>query len=260
MALALDPRRAARPGTAKRFIGLSRMTHSVLDVAHPASGALLVLGAAPSAPIAMDPGTAAGTNGSDAAGSAVPGTAGTPGVPAPGTGAAGAAPTQTTPVPAVASPPVPAAGTSTPRSPASASSSTRATAPATSAASAGASAPAGGSAPTDAAPATAPTTPTPVPAAVAPSPVASAAPAPAPAAEDAIPAGKARVHLQGDAKSVWLQSAGGNFRPGLVPVGTYRIQVFFEGMAAQSVGEVTVGEGEERTIVCHKALSNCKVQ
>lgn len=32
---------------ARKFIGLSRMTHSVLDVAHPAAGAILVLGAAP---------------------------------------------------------------------------------------------------------------------------------------------------------------------------------------------------------------------
>jgi 4-hydroxybenzoate polyprenyltransferase len=39
----------SRPGLARRFVGLSRMTHSVLDVAHPAAGALLVLGAAPGA-------------------------------------------------------------------------------------------------------------------------------------------------------------------------------------------------------------------
>jgi len=32
---------------AKKFFGLSRMTHSVLDIAHPAVGALLVLGAFP---------------------------------------------------------------------------------------------------------------------------------------------------------------------------------------------------------------------
>jgi 4-hydroxybenzoate polyprenyltransferase len=41
-----------RAGAARRFIGLSRMTHSVLDVAHPAAGALLVLGAAPRVGIA----------------------------------------------------------------------------------------------------------------------------------------------------------------------------------------------------------------
>jgi 4-hydroxybenzoate polyprenyltransferase len=41
-----------RGGAARKFIGLSRMTHSVLDVAHPAAGALLVLGAAPSLRIA----------------------------------------------------------------------------------------------------------------------------------------------------------------------------------------------------------------
>ena len=52
MAPASAPRVAARAGAAKRFIGLSRMTHSVLDVAHPATGALLVLGAAPSVPVA----------------------------------------------------------------------------------------------------------------------------------------------------------------------------------------------------------------
>lgn len=68
------------------------------------------------------------------------------------------------------------------------------------------------------------------------------------------------MRLEGDAKSVWLQSAGGNFRPGVVPAGTYRIQVFFDGMASQSVGEVSVGSGQERTIVCRKALANCKVQ
>ena len=38
----------ARTAAVKKFIGLSRMSHSVLDVAHPAAGALLVLGAAPS--------------------------------------------------------------------------------------------------------------------------------------------------------------------------------------------------------------------
>ena len=77
---------------------------------------------------------------------------------------------------------------------------------------------------------------------------------------DAIPEGKARVRLNGDAKSVWLQSTGGNFRPGLIPAGTYRIQVFFDGMDPQSVGDISVGAGEERTIVCHRALVNCKVQ
>ncbi|MGA2547426.1 MAG: UbiA family prenyltransferase [Rectinemataceae bacterium] len=41
----------SRGGAAKKFIGLSRMTHSILDVAHPAAGALLVLGAAPRASI-----------------------------------------------------------------------------------------------------------------------------------------------------------------------------------------------------------------
>jgi len=41
-----------RAGAARKFIGLSRMTHSFLDAAHPAAGALLVLGAAPKASIA----------------------------------------------------------------------------------------------------------------------------------------------------------------------------------------------------------------
>ncbi len=36
-----------KTGAARKFIGLSRMTHSVLDVAHPAAGAILVLGSAP---------------------------------------------------------------------------------------------------------------------------------------------------------------------------------------------------------------------
>lgn len=39
--------RASARASAGKFIGLSRMTHSVLDVAHPAAGAVLVLGAAP---------------------------------------------------------------------------------------------------------------------------------------------------------------------------------------------------------------------
>lgn len=34
---------------ARKFFGLSRMTHSVLDIAHPAMGALLVFGAFPAA-------------------------------------------------------------------------------------------------------------------------------------------------------------------------------------------------------------------
>ena len=42
----------SRASVARRFIGLSRMTHSILDVAHPAAGALLVLGTAPSLRIA----------------------------------------------------------------------------------------------------------------------------------------------------------------------------------------------------------------
>lgn len=42
-----------RANAARKFIGLSRMTHSVLDVAHPAAGALLVLGAAPRASIVV---------------------------------------------------------------------------------------------------------------------------------------------------------------------------------------------------------------
>lgn len=51
MAKASAGRRGA--SAAGKFIGLSRMTHSVLDVAHPAAGALLVLGAAPKASIAI---------------------------------------------------------------------------------------------------------------------------------------------------------------------------------------------------------------
>ncbi len=39
---------ASREGV-RKFFGLSRMTHSILDIAHPAAGALLVLGAFPSA-------------------------------------------------------------------------------------------------------------------------------------------------------------------------------------------------------------------
>ena len=46
------PGGVVRGGAAKKFIGLSRMTHSVLDVAHPAAGALLVLGTTPSVSIA----------------------------------------------------------------------------------------------------------------------------------------------------------------------------------------------------------------
>lgn len=53
MAPASIAREGARAGAARKFIGLSRMTHSVLDVAHPATGALLVLGAAPAAGIAV---------------------------------------------------------------------------------------------------------------------------------------------------------------------------------------------------------------
>ncbi len=37
----------ALAGTARQFFGLSRMSHSVLDIAHPAAGALLALGAFP---------------------------------------------------------------------------------------------------------------------------------------------------------------------------------------------------------------------
>ena len=43
----------ASVGAARKFVGLSRMTHSVLDVAHPAAGALLVLGAVPSLGISL---------------------------------------------------------------------------------------------------------------------------------------------------------------------------------------------------------------
>lgn len=43
---------ASREGV-RKFFGLSRMTHSVLDIAHPAAGALLVLGAFPAASTVM---------------------------------------------------------------------------------------------------------------------------------------------------------------------------------------------------------------
>lgn len=51
MAKASTAGASSRTSAAKKFIGLSRMTHSILDVAHPATGALLVLGAAPRASI-----------------------------------------------------------------------------------------------------------------------------------------------------------------------------------------------------------------
>lgn len=187
-----------------------------------------------------------------------------PAIPSPG-GAPGAPPTAAA-SPAAATP-SPATNTATARTPSpTAAPGTR---PASAATAAAGTTKAAGSptavslAPAEVAPSAAPTAPAAAPAAPATQPVASAvvpAAQPAAPAADVIPAGKARVRLVGDAKSVWLQSAGGNFRPGLVPVGTYRIQVFFEGMAAQSVGEITVAEGQERAIVCHKALSNCKVQ
>jgi 4-hydroxybenzoate polyprenyltransferase len=53
MAGTAEKRAGSRGRTARKFIGLSRMTHSVLDVAHPAAGALLILGAAPKASIAV---------------------------------------------------------------------------------------------------------------------------------------------------------------------------------------------------------------
>ncbi len=40
-------------GKAKLFVGLSRMTHSILDVAHPAIGGLLVFGGFPPTPIIL---------------------------------------------------------------------------------------------------------------------------------------------------------------------------------------------------------------
>lgn len=69
-----------------------------------------------------------------------------------------------------------------------------------------------------------------------------------------------KVVLSGDAKSVWLQSAAGNVRPGNVPPGTYRIKVFFEGVEPRTVGELTVVAGQTTTLHCQKVLSDCKVQ
>jgi len=43
----------AATGSIKKFIGLSRMTHSILDIAHPAAGALLALGTAPRLSVAL---------------------------------------------------------------------------------------------------------------------------------------------------------------------------------------------------------------
>jgi 4-hydroxybenzoate polyprenyltransferase len=43
----MEAKAKAGKGAVRKFVGLSRMTHSVLDVAHPAAGAILVLGAAP---------------------------------------------------------------------------------------------------------------------------------------------------------------------------------------------------------------------
>jgi hypothetical protein len=61
----------------------------------------------------------------------------------------------------------------------------------------------------------------------------------------------ATVTIRGDARSVWLQSAAGNFRAGEVPPGTYKIKVFFEGMDPRNVGEIQLVAGQKATLaVC----------
>ena len=68
------------------------------------------------------------------------------------------------------------------------------------------------------------------------------------------------VRVTGDAKSVWLQSSAGNFRAGELAPGNYTIKVFFEGMEARTVGDVTVVAGQVRTLFCQKAIAQCTLQ
>ena len=89
-----------------------------------------------------------------------------------------------------------------------------------------------------------------------PEPIDVAAPEPEPEPQAA--STTATVTVRGDARSVWLQSASGNFRAGEVPPGTYRIKVFFEGMDPKNVGEISLVAGQQATLVCQRALAVCK--
>lgn len=91
-------------------------------------------------------------------------------------------------------------------------------------------------------------------------------PPPEPESDDApasapppIAAGLARVGVTGDAKSVWLQGSAGNYRlPTDVPAGNYAIQVYFQPGEATTVGQLSLTEGQEKTLRCAVGARSCK--
>jgi serine/threonine protein kinase len=77
-------------------------------------------------------------------------------------------------------------------------------------------------------------------------------PSPAPAA----PRPTATVAAAGDANQIFLIGDDRRLGPGVLPVGTYDIEAWF-GTERVLVGQLTLDEGDEVTITCHKAQATC---
>ena len=72
------------------------------------------------------------------------------------------------------------------------------------------------------------------------------------------PPGMARVVVTGDARSVYFISSTGRLPAGDLPAGSYEVQAFFDGVEPVPTGEITLAEGETRTINCSAGLMVCR--
>jgi serine/threonine-protein kinase len=72
------------------------------------------------------------------------------------------------------------------------------------------------------------------------------------------PAGLARVTVSGDAQRVWLANSSGNFDPGDLKPGTYKILALFQGKDPKQVGEITLIAGKTHAIRCQGMFSVCR--
>ena len=72
------------------------------------------------------------------------------------------------------------------------------------------------------------------------------------------PAGLARVTVSGDAQRVWLANSSGNFDPGDLKPGTYKILALFKGKDPKQVGEITLIAGKTHAIRCQGMFSVCR--
>ena len=54
-----------------------------------------------------------------------------------------------------------------------------------------------------------------------------------------------------------LKGEGGTFGRGMVPAGSYQVEVTFDGMIWNDSGTITVAEGQQVTLVCRANLKRC---